>query len=457
MASPSQDLVGAGAPGSIESIAILDTPHRASSALGMAMLGRPARVQRARPCLQPSSGPTPTHQEISVTHAPLRFGIFLAPFHPVREDPTGALDRDLALIELLDALRYDEAWIGEHHSAGYEIISSPEIFMAAAAERTKQIRLGTGVVSLPYHHPYMVAERIVQLDHMTRGRCMLGVGPGSLQSDAKMLGLEPTRQRAMMEESLEVIIRLLRGEVVTHKSDWFELNEARLHLNSYSDPHVDVAVASQISPAGARMAGRFGLGLLSVGATSAGGFDALSGNFDVWRTESEKHGHAVDRSRWRLVGPMHIAETTEQARENVKFGLEDWLYYFQKIANLPLGVEGSLEEAVDQLVDGGFAVIGSPEDAIAQIERLQAESGGFGTYLIMATNWADWAQTRRSYELISRYVMPHFQGRNAARSGSVEWTMRNRPSFQGDYTSAITKEIEDYAARQGGEGESRRR
>jgi limonene 1,2-monooxygenase len=382
-----------------------------------------------------------------VTTPPLRFGIFLAPFHPVREDPTGAIDRDLALVELLDELRFDEAWIGEHHSAAYEIISSPEIFIAAAAERTKHIRLGTGVVSLPYHNPYMVAERMVQLDHMTRGRCMLGVGPGSLQSDAYMLGLEPTEQRRMMEESLDVVMQLLAGEVVTAKTDWFELREARLHLDGYSHPHLEVAVASQISPAGARMAGKHGLGLLSVGATSAMGFNMLAANYEIYESECEKHGHAPDRNAWRLVGPMHIAETTEQARENVKFGLEDWLFYFQKVANLPLGADGSLDEAIEQLVSGGFAVIGSPDDAIAQIERLQQESGGFGAYLVMATNWADWAQTKRSYELMSRYVMPRFQGRNRARLGSMQSTMEKRPDFQGDYAAAVQKEISDYNAK----------
>jgi limonene 1,2-monooxygenase len=256
----------------------------------------------------------------------------------------------------------------------------------------------------------------------------------------------------MMEESLDVIVKLLRGEVVTHKSDWFELNEGRLHLDSYSHrnghPHLELAVASQISPAGARMAGKYGFGLLSVGATTAGGFNALESNYTVYSHECEKHGHEVDRSKWRLVGPMHIAETREQARENVKFGLEDWLFYFQKVANLPLGVEGSLEDAIEQLVNGGFAVIGSPDDAIAQIERLQEESGGFGTYLVMATNWADWAQTKRSYELMSRYVMPRFQGRNRARKGSMEWTMGKRPELQSDYVSAVQKEIGDYAAKQ---------
>jgi limonene 1,2-monooxygenase len=196
------------------------------------------------------------------------------------------------------------------------------------------------------------------------------------------------------------------------------------------------------------MAGRYGVGLLSVGATSVGGFNALETNFEIYRRECEKHGHEVDRSKWRLVGPMHVAETREQAMENVKFGLEKWLFYFQKVANLPLGADGPIEEAIEQLIEGGFAVVGSPEDAIDQIERLQEQSGGFGTYLIMATDWADWQQTKRSYELISRYVMPRFQGRNRARTGSMEWTMANRPRFQGDYGSAIQKEIEDYAAKQ---------
>ena len=96
----------------------------------------------------------------------MRFGIFLAPFHAVGENPTLSMDRDMELIEWLDHLGYDEAWIGEHHSAGWETIASPEIFIGAAIQRTKNIRLGSGVTSLPYHHPFLVAQRFVQLDHM---------------------------------------------------------------------------------------------------------------------------------------------------------------------------------------------------------------------------------------------------------------------------------------------------
>src|SRR5450631_1175224 len=211
----------------------------------------------------------------------LRFGAFMAPFHPLGENPTLPLERDIELSQLMDRLDYDEIWIGEHHSGGYEIIASPEIFIATLAERTRHIRLGTGVVSLPYHQPLMVAERINQLDHITRGRVMCGVGPGALPTDATMLGIAIPKQRDRMDEALDVLVPLLRGETVTKKTDWFTLDNARLHLTPYTRPSVEMAVASQVSPTGARAAGRHGLGLLSIGATTGGGFNALASNWAI--------------------------------------------------------------------------------------------------------------------------------------------------------------------------------
>src|SRR5688500_966295 len=249
---------------------------------------------------------------------PLRFGIFLAPFHPVGQNPTLALERDLELIERLDELGFAEAWIGEHHSAGYEIIASPEVFIATAAARTKHIKLGTGVSSLPYHHPLMLADRMVLLDHLSRGRVMFGVGPGALPSDAFMMGIEVAKQREMMEESLEAILALLRSdEPVTRESDWFTLRDARLQLRPYTHPCFEVAVAAQVSPSGPRAAGRFGCSLLSIGATTEGGFDVLGSHWQVMEERSEEFGTAVDRRNWRLVGPIHLAETKEQAYRDV--------------------------------------------------------------------------------------------------------------------------------------------
>ena len=340
----------------------------------------------------------------------LRFGIFLAPFHPVGQNPTLALERDLQLIEHLDQLGFDEAWFGEHHSAGYEIIASPEVFIAAAAERTRDIRLGTGVSSLPYHHPFMLADRIVLLDHLTRGRVMLGVGPGALPSDAFMMGIDPAKQRDMMEESLEAILQLLAGETVSMETEWFKLVKARLQLLPYQRPLPEIGVAAQVSPSGPRLAGRFGCSLLSLGATTEGGFDVLGSHWQVMEERAEEFGTTVDRNKWRLVGPMHIADTKEQAIADVAFGLEKWVDYFQRVAALPIAPNTeNFSSLVDALNASGIAVIGTPDDAIAQIERLQSQSGGFGTYLCMGHEWADTAATRHSYELLARYVAPHFQ------------------------------------------------
>src|SRR5262249_6574034 len=161
---------------------------------------------------------------------------FIAPFHPPDENPTLALERDLELVQWMDKHDYDEAWIGEHHSAGYEIIASPELFIATVAERTRRIRLGTGVSSLPYHHPLMLADRINQLDHVTRGRVMFGVGPGALPSDAVMMGIDVLKQRDMMDEALDVLVPLLKGEVVNKKTDWFTLKDARMQMTPYTRP-----------------------------------------------------------------------------------------------------------------------------------------------------------------------------------------------------------------------------
>ena len=378
----------------------------------------------------------------------LDFGIFIAPFHPVNENPTLSLQRDFELVEWLDQLGYDEAWIGEHHSAGYEIIASPEVFIAGAAERTRRIRLGTGVSSVPYHHPLMLADRIMQLDHQTRGRAMFGVGPGALPSDAFMMGIAVERQREMMDEALAALVPLLRGETVTMETDWFKLRDARLQLRPFTKPHIEIAVASQVSPAGARAAGKYGVSLLSIGATTTGGFNALASNWEICESKAAEYGQTADRSRWRLVGPMHIAETREKARENVRFGLEKWLDYFRRVAALPLAPEGSIDDAVDAMNASGLAVIGNVDDAIAQIERLQQQSGGFGCFLQMAHEWADREATRKSYELIARYVMPHFQSALDGTVRSRDWAADNRPQFIGAAMQAIMTEISKHAEEQ---------
>jgi len=375
---------------------------------------------------------------------PMRNGIFLAPFHPLDQDPTEALQRDLELVAELDRLGYEEAWIGEHHSAGFEIIASPELFIAAAAERTKHIRLGTGVVSLPYHNPLMTTNRIVQLDHMTRGRVMFGVGPGLLPSDAMMLGIDPMTQRDRMLEALLVILRLFAGEVVTEKSDWYQLVNARAHLLPYTKPHPEIAVASAVSPSGGRAAGKYGFGMLCVAATAADGFDALSTNWKIACEIAAENGRTMDRNRLRLVGPVHIAETRAKARENVEWGLHKWLEYFRRLNPLaPPTTPG--KDPIDDMIESGRGVIGTPDDAIAQLERLEKKQGEFGCFLQLAHNWAPFDETIRSYQLWAEHVAPVFKRANASREASYDWAMGNAQQFIGQAMSAAMDMIQRHA------------
>jgi limonene 1,2-monooxygenase len=380
----------------------------------------------------------------------LRFGIFLAPFHPAGENPTLALQRDLTLIEHLDRCGYDEAWIGEHHSAGSEIIAAPEIFIAAAAERTVHIRLGTGVISLAYHNPLWVAERLVLLDHLTRGRVMLGVGPGSLPTDSAMIGLNPTQTRELLETNLDVVMRLLSSdEPITIDTGTHQLVDARLHLRPYADPHFDVAVAAVASPTGPRLAGKHGVGLLSIGATlTADGFDALAHHWNVMEERAAAFGTTVDRDKWRLVGLMHIAETREQAYREVEHGIGQWFNYFQKVAAFPqmnVGDGNDAKAMIDFINESGTGAIGTVADAKAQVRRLVDQSGGFGVFLLMAHEWANPEATRRSYELIAQHVMPQFQGQAWSTLAAEQRAADTRPAHVESQNEAVAHMTEKYA------------
>ena len=368
-------------------------------------------------------------------------GVFLQPHHPNDEDPTLALQRDFELIEFLERLGYHEAWIGEHHSGGFEIISSPEVFIAAAAERTKKIMLGSGVVSLPYHNPLMVAERFLQLDHQTRGRAILGVGPGQLQSDARMLCIEASKQRQMMAESLDIILRLFSGEVVTHQSDWINLNHAQTNLKPYTWPRPPVAIASAVTPTGAKLAGRYGLGLLCLAASVFAAYDVLDVNWRVACEEAKEHGTEMHPENLRLVVPMHLAETRERAWSNIQFGFEPWeSYSFSVNPKTGLLGLGGIEEAVNN----GLAVVGTPNDAIECLEKYWDKTGGFGCFLQLATNWAEFENTKKSYELFARYVMPKFASRNSQREQSLLHMHRNREDYSESYRSASQAAIDEH-------------
>ena len=378
----------------------------------------------------------------------VRTGVFLAPFHALPENPLLCLERDMELLIHLDRLNYHEAWIGEHHSGGFEIIACPELFIAAAAERTRHIRLGTGVVSLPYHNPFTVAGRLIQLDYMTRGRAMFGVGPGSLVYDAVKMGLNPAEQRRKLDEALEVIVELMRGGIVTKKTDWFDLREARLQLRSYTLPMMEMAVAANRSPVGALAAGRHGIGMLSIGGTSDDALKAHANNWRLYEESARAAGNTPDRRNWRIVTFAHVAETREQAHADVKFGLENFKRYFSEVATFPIIPPDVTGDPVEYLVSTGLACIGTPEDCVRHFERLwKGSDGGLGGILLLAHNWAEWAATNRSYELMARYVHPQFQrDANALRQWSYDDAKSKHETAGVASRAAVQAAIDRYQA-----------
>lgn len=393
------------------------------------------------------------------TQPPLRFGVFITPFHALGQSPTVALEYDLERVVALDRLGFDEAWFGEHHSGGYELIACPEVFIAAAAERTRHIRLGTGVVSLPYHHPLMVADRWVLLDHLTRGRVMFGAGPGALPTDAHMMGIDPVEQRRMMQESLEAILALFRaepGELVTRYSDWFTLRDAALHIRPYTWPYPEISTAAMVSPSGPRLAGTLGTSLLSLSMSVPGGFAAVETAWQVVRDQAAKAGRdEPDRNDWRVLSIMHVADTREQAIADCTYGLQDFANYFGAAGFVPLAseVEGSPQtptEFVEAYAAAGSACIGTPDDAIAHITDLLERSGGFGTLLFLGHDWASPEATYHSYELLARKVIPHFKGQLTAPRASHEWAKGMRDTLFGRAGQAIQNVIVEHVAEQDG-------
>lgn len=348
----------------------------------------------------------------------LKLGLFIAPFHALNDNPTLCLERDLQLASYCEEIGLAEVWYGEHHSGGYEIIASPELMVAAAAQRTSRIRLGTGVISLPYHNPLTTANRIVQLDHLTRGRFLFGAGPGLLSADAHMLGIDPRESRDKMAAAIDVIQRLLRGEWVTEKSSWYDLRDAHCHLLPCSEA-IEAAVASTMSPNGGKLAARIGAGMLCLAATTPDGFDTLAANWKVACDTAAGLGRAMNPDTVRCATDMHIAETRSEALAQVREGFEITRRYFlnQTGSSASTGLEASLEE----LIERGEVVVGTPDDAVAQIRRLEQKVPDFGTLLLFDKNWAGTEHKKRSLELFMRYVLPEINGSNASRQKSFDW------------------------------------
>ena len=274
---------------------------------------------------------------------------------------------------------------------------------------------------------------------------MFGVGPGALIYDADKIGLKAADQRRRMTESLDCIMELMQGGTVDRKTDWFTLNQARLQLMPYTQPAMEMAVACSRSPVGAVASGTHGIGMLSIGGTSDEALQGHAKNWSIHEEAAAKAGKKSDRSKWRIVTFAHVAETREKARADMAYGLADFARYFTDVATFPI-IPPDVGDPVEFLTSSGLACIGTPDDCIRHFERLWLGSnGGFGAVLLLSHNWADWESTKRSYELMARYVHPHFQRQsNALRVASYDNAKAKHETAGAESAQAVLSEIEKY-------------
>jgi limonene 1,2-monooxygenase len=262
---------------------------------------------------------------------------------------------------------------------------------------------------------------------------IFGSGPGALPSDAFALGIDPMVQRDRQDEAIGVIKRLFAGERVTCESEWFTLRDARLQLFPLQED-LPFAVASQISPSGMTLAGKYGAGVLSIGSMSSAGLMALPTQWSFAEEAAAKAGRTVDRANWRVVLAWHLAETREEARAQAKHGLFRWHNEYNVGTLMRPGATpfASPEEGVRQTsaADGAASVIGTPDDLVTAIRRLMELSGGFGTVIGFAHDWANRENTARSWDLVARHVVPEINGSLEGYRASRQYVVEHRESFE---------------------------
>ena len=353
----------------------------------------------------------------------MEFGFFLMPCRSPRVNPTLGYEEDLRLVERAEDFGFEEFWVGEHHSAGWESIPSPEIFISAAAQRTKRIRLGTGVIGLPYHHPFLVAERMAFLDHLTHGRLMMGVGPGALPSDVLMMDIPAEEARPMMDESLDIIMRLYQEEgPVTYEGKYWQLRNVVLQIRPYQKPHMPLAVASIGTPHSLELAARYRMRVISAAIPPAHAPDGLS---DQWGFLEQRSETPLDRADWAVQVYLYVADSDEQAvediRERAEREQEQYWYHVGITAGLE-GYEGKEGDRVDldRVIDARGWIVGDPDHCVERVMELQRASGGFGKLILTVVDFTSPEKWNHSLDLFARYVMPELQRSNAGLTKSWE-------------------------------------
>ncbi len=352
----------------------------------------------------------------------MRFGFFAMPEHFPWENRTLAYDRDIARMVKAEQLGYEEFWIGEHHSGGYEPVPMPELMIAKASAVTSKILLGTGVINLPYHDPFLVAERMAFLDHLTHGRLLYGFGGGGLPSDRALLGLDAEEASPRMLEAIDVIERVLNArEPISHKGRFWQFDNRRLQVPPYQ-PQPQLAIAGLTGTHNFALCGEKGYIPLSVYFAPASiednpGVPDLIDHGKALDAGARKGGQdpALARQQWRITREVYVAESKAIALEEIREGVNKSYEY---LLGLGLGAlmkrnttMNDAELSFQWMVENIPWIIGSPSDCVDQVQSLHEQTGGFGTLLINCRDWVSEDRFHRSMELFARQVIPAFRER----------------------------------------------
>jgi len=367
----------------------------------------------------------------------MRYGYFMMPMHSPGSDPSVTLQTDLSQIERLDELGFDEAWIGEHFTAEWENIPAPDIFIGAALQRTRAIKLATGVSCLPNHNPFHLAHRIAMLDQLARGRFFWGIGSGGFPGDFEVVGIDPKTgiQRQVSIDTVDAVLALWEDPRpgayaqhgwAFHVPEYDPRIQKHVHLQPYQRPHPPIAVAGVTEKSETlTLAGERGWIPMSINFVTP---RVLRSHWASIAAGAARTGRTPDRLEWRICRAVHVAETDEQARREALDGVlgRDYRDYFLPLLSLNRGLGGlKLEESMpdsaitlDYLCDNVW-LVGSPDTVARKIRDLYAEVGGFGGLLIGATDWPDASVWERSMRLFARQVVPRLAdlGTPAALAG----------------------------------------
>jgi limonene 1,2-monooxygenase len=314
---------------------------------------------------------------------------------------------------------------------------APEMALAKAAAHAHRIRLGTSVLSLPYHHPFHVAERMTFLDHLTKGRAILGIGPGNLITDKKLFALSNEKAYPMLAESVDIIVRLLEAEgPIDYEGQFWQFKGMRLQLPSYQKPRMPLAIASAGSAVSLELAGKYGMILMSMAGKNKGKYPPHAEQWPIVEAAAAKSGAETSRDNWRIATSVYLAESREEAWADVEEGIARETEYFLSIG-LKFAYESFPGQPIGEITPRSAAdrrdwIIGTPGDAIAHIERMQAETGGFGGLMLTTHEWTSTEKIRKSLELFARYVIPHFRGHT--RAYHDEWRRIQEAAASGGVT-----------------------